>query len=193
MMTIRQKLLKAIYPLLMKLSKKKTNIMTNEYNMQPATSFYNLSATLNVGTTFHFEQLKGKNVLIVNTASNCGYTNQYEGLQKLYEQYKNKLVILGFPSNDFKEQEKGTDEEIAQFCKVNYGVAFPIMQKSNVIKSVTQNSVLEWLSNATLNGWNNNAPSWNFCKYLINTNGALIGFYEAPIEPLDSSIVNKII
>ena len=106
--------------------------------------------------------------MLVNTASNCGYTDQYDDLQKLHEQFQNKFVILGFPANDFKEQEKGNDEDIAQFCKINFGVTFPLMQKTSVIKSADQNAVFKWLTDSTNNGWNNKQPSWNFSKYLIN-------------------------
>jgi len=101
--------------------------------MTPPESFYELETSLNNGTQLKFSELKGKKVLLVNTASNCGYTNQYEALQQLHEQFREKLVVIGFPANDFKEQEKGSDDEIATFCQVNFGVTFPLAKKSTVI------------------------------------------------------------
>ena len=98
---------------------------------------------MNNGTIFDFSSLKGKKVMLVNTASDCGYTDQYEALQKLSEEYKDKLIVIGFPANDFKQQEKGSDEEIAQFCKLNFGVTFPLMKKTVVIKTAEQNEVLD--------------------------------------------------
>jgi glutathione peroxidase len=136
-MTVRQKILKAVYPAFMWLSGKKSKTLTNT-NKTPAVPFYSLKTLTGNGKEFAFAALKGKKVLLVNTASNCGYTNQYDDLQKLHEKFNNQLVILGFPANDFKEQEKGSDEEIAQFCKVNFGVTFPIMKKSSVIKAPQQ-------------------------------------------------------
>src|SRR5258705_9846162 len=130
-MTLRQKFLKAIYPALMwytRLRGKNVTGLKNEQK-QPPVSFYTLKGTLNNGTAFDFSSLKGKKVMLVNTASDCGYTRQYDALQKLYEQNEGRLVIIGFPANDFKQEEKGTDEEIAQFCKLNFGVTFPLMKK----------------------------------------------------------------
>jgi glutathione peroxidase len=129
---------------------------------------------------------------LVNTASNCGYTNQYEELQQLYEQYNNRLVILGFPSNDFKEQEKGNDDEIARFCKINYGVTFPLMKKSVVIKGAGQNPVFQWLSDAAQNGWNTKTPSWNFSKYLVNESGMLTHYFDPAISPLSKEVLAAI-
>lgn len=158
----------------------------------PSSSFYNLSAPLNNGTTFSFENLKGKKVLIVNTASNCGYTNQYAELEQIFEEHEEQLAILAFPSNDFKEQEKGTDEEIARFCQVNYGISFPIMKKSVVIKNSDQNSVFQWLTDKRLNGWNDEPPSWNFSKYLINENGLLTHYFDPAVSPLSTEVINAI-
>ena len=190
-MTTRQKLLKAIYPVFMWMQGKKAKVLTNE-KTQPPVSFYSLKATLGNGGEFDFTQLKGKKVLLVNTASNCGYTNQYDDLQKLNEQFHNKLVILGFPANDFKEQEKGNDEEIAQFCKINFGVTFPLMKKSSVIKAADQNEVFKWLTDSTKNGWNRKQPSWNFSKYLINEQGVLIKYFDPSVSHLSEEVVTEI-
>ncbi|MFZ1527191.1 MAG: glutathione peroxidase [Ferruginibacter sp.] len=148
-----------------------------------ATSFYDLAATLGTGAELSFSSLKGKKVLIVNTASDCGYTPQYKGLQELHEKYKEKLFIIGFPSNDFGEQEKGTDDVIEQFCQVNYGVSFPLVKKSAVIKGAEQHTVYQWLTDENKNGWNYAAPNWNFCKYLIDENGNLTHFFQSGVEP----------
>lgn len=192
-MTYRQKVLKAVYPSLMWFKK-----LTGKNNKElkgsnkPAVSFYSLRGVLNNGDTLEFSALKGKKILLVNTASNCGYTNQYSDLQKLADEYKDKLIVLGFPANDFKEQEKGTDTEIAQFCKVNYGVTFPLMKKSRVIKTGEQNSVYQWLTDANQNGWNNTAPSWNFTKYLVNEEGVLTNYFETSVSPLDTKVLKAI-
>ena len=193
-MTTRQKILKAVYPMWMWFAGKKglnTKNLSNEKAM-PAVSFYSLKDTLNNGTTFDFEQLKGKKVMLVNTASDCGYTGQYDDLQKLSEQYKDKLVVIGFPANDFKEQEKGTDEEIASFCKLNFGVTFPLMKKSSVTKSTDQNRIFNWLTDSTKNGWNNQPPSWNFCKYIVDEQGRLTNFFGSTIEPLGKEITEAL-
>ncbi len=190
-MTTRQKLLKAVYPVFMWMQGKKAKVLTNE-KMQPPVSFYSLKGVLNNGSEFDFTQLKGKKVLLVNTASNCGYTNQYDDLQKLNEKFQNKLVILGFPANDFKEQEKGNDEEIAQFCKINFGVTFPLMKKSSVIRAGDQNEVFKWLTDSTKNGWNSKQPSWNFSKYLINEQGILTNYFDPSVSPLSEEVISEI-
>lgn len=193
-MTNRQKFLKAVYPVFMwftKLTGTNSAKLENS-NKIPAVDFYTLKDTLSNGTAFDFAQLKGKKVLVVNTASNCGYTNQYDDLQKLHEQYRDSLTILGFPANDFKEQEKGTDDEIAQFCKLNFGVTFPLMKKSSVIKSDHQNPVFKWLSAAAQNGWNEKQPTWNFSKYLVDENGTLVNYFDPSVSPLSDEVLNAV-
>ncbi|MBL0132410.1 MAG: glutathione peroxidase [Chitinophagaceae bacterium] len=184
-MTYRQKMLKAVYPALMwftKLTGKNTKGLSNK-DVIPPVSFYTLAGVLNNGDTVLFNSFRDKKVLLVNTASDCGYTNQYEDLQKLSEQYKDKLVVIGFPANDFKEQEKRADKDIAEFCKLNFGVTFPLMQKSIVIKSAQQNPVFQWLSDSTKNGWNKRYPSWNFSKYLVNEKGVLTNYFGSSVSP----------
>ena len=193
-MTYRQKVLKAIYPVWMwwaKLRGKNVTELKNEQK-QPPVSFYTLKGILNNGDSLDFATLKGKKLMLVNTASDCGYTEQYEDLQKLYEQHKDKLLVIGFPANDFKQQEKGTDEEIAQFCKANFGVSFPLMKKSSVIKGENQNGVYKWLADSTQNGWNNKPPSWNFCKYIINEEGVLTNYFGASISPMSKDVLEAI-
>ncbi|MGL6268543.1 MAG: glutathione peroxidase [Chitinophagaceae bacterium] len=189
--SMRQKILKAFYPLLTgitKLTGKNSNVHLPETGIQPPVSFYSLSVKLNNGQVMHFDSLKGKKVMLVNTASDCGYTAQYDELQQLQEMYKDKLVIIGFPANDFKEQEKGTDDEIAEFCRVNYGVTFPLAVKNSVKKGSDQQEVFNWLSNRKKNGWNDKAPIWNFSKYLVNDNGELLGYFEPSVSPTGKEI-----
>jgi glutathione peroxidase len=191
-MTLRQKILQLFYPVFRRiknLAARNTSVLNNDAHKSPLKSFYNLSATTNDGTLIHFDQFKGKKVLLVNTASDCGYTGQYKEFQKLYEQYQNKLIVLGFPANDFKEQEKGSDEEIAQFCKINYGVTFPLIKKSSVIKGNNQNKVYQWLSNKNLNGWNDQQPTWNFAKYIVNEEGVLTNYFAPFVSPLSKDVI----
>lgn len=189
-MNFKQKILKTFYPVLTYFSGKK-NLKTHHMQKSP-TSFYDLQAIANNASLFDLRKLKGKKVLVVNTASNCGYTAQYEELQKLYETHQDKLTIIAFPANDFKEQEKGTDDEIAQFCKVNYGVSFPIMKKSVVIVGAAQNDVFKWLTSPALNGWNQQAPEWNFSKYLIDENGVLTNYFSPGISPLSKEFLEAV-
>jgi len=192
-MTPKQKMIKAAYPLISFFNKfnKDKLIAKNTKNMQPPVSFYDLSVQLNDGTELPFSTLKGKKILLVNTASNCGYTGQYEGLQKLYEENKEKLVVIGFPANDFKEQEKGTDDEIASFCKINYGVTFPLAKKAHVIGESRQ-PVYNWLTDASQSGWNEQVPGWNFSKYLVDEEGRLTHFFETSVEPTSKEVADAI-
>ena len=193
-MTIKQQLLKSFYPVLMRLSSLKSGrIKKNTLNKRPLVSIYNLETMKINGESLLLKDLKGKKMLLVNTASDCGYTNQYAELEKLYSEHKNKLVVLAFPSNDFKEQEKGTDADIATFCKINYGVSFPLIKKSQVIKGDAQNDVFNWLSNAAKNGWNNQAPVWNFSKYLVDEAGVLTHYFDPSLSPLSKDIVGAIL
>jgi len=133
-------------------------------------------------------------VLLVNTASDCGYTAQYKELQQLFDRHKNYLLIISFPANDFKEQEMLTNEEIASFCKSNFNITFPLARKSVVVKNNRQNNVFAWLTHKDLNGWNEQPPQWNFSKYLVNENGLLTHYFSPSVSPLSKSIkqaVNK--
>ncbi len=190
-MTWRQSILKVTYPLIMlkaKLFPHEKSIQVNDQHTRPLISFYDLNATANNGTTINFHQFKGKKVMIVNTASDCGFTAQYSELEKLYQQHKDKLVILGFPANDFKEQEKKEDTDIAEFCKVNFGVTFQLMHKSHVVKGAEQNAVFDWLSHKEKNGWCNQQPVWNFSKYVIDEEGVLTHFFAQTVSPLGKEV-----
>ena len=185
-MSIISKIITAAYPLQMKLSKLTgmgIRISENKENTIAPESFYTLNAILNTGETISFEKYRNKRVLIVNLASQCGFTPQYEELEKLYKENKN-LEILGFPANNFGSQEPGTDEEINQFCKVNFGVTFPIFKKDDV-KGSTKQIVYKWLTEKNKNGWNELEPQWNFYKYLIDESGNLEKVFSSSVSPLD--------
>jgi glutathione peroxidase len=193
-MSYRQSILKSIYPMIMwsTHSNGKKQTLENKNGVTPSMSFYDLTMTAIDGTPFNFSNVKGKKILIVNTASDCGYTGQYEALEQLQQKYKDQLVVIGFPANDFKGQEKSDNQNIAAFCKKNYGVSFPLMEKSIVIKKNQQNLVHKWLSDPSLNGWCNQEPAWNFCKYLINEQGVLVNYFPMTIDPLDPLVIAAI-
>jgi len=129
------------------------------------------------GESFDMAQLAGKKILIVNTASKCGFTPQYEGLEKLYQTYKDdNFVVVAFPSNDFKNQEPGSNEEIKQFCKRNYGVSFPLMSKISVKKGEDQHPLYQWLTHKSKNGVMDSKVNWNFQKYMIDEQGKLVDY-----------------
>jgi len=144
------------------------------------------------GSDVHFSQFKGKKILIVNVASQCGFTPQYEDLEKLHRQYKDKLVIIGFPANNFMGQEPGSNEEIAKFCKSNYDVTFLMAEKISVVGD-DQNSLYTWLTDKSLNGWNDLAPKWNFYKYLISENGELLKVFPSTTKPLSKDITDLLL
>ncbi len=139
---------------------------------------------------FNFADLKGKKILILNTASKCGYTPQYDALEKLYQEYKDQgLVVVGFPSDNFGGQEFDNNEEIANFCKLNYGVTFPLMSKSDVIGK-NQNEIFKFLTKKSLNGNSDHEVKWNFTKFLINEDGTLETAYSSKVKPDDKQIID---
>ena len=133
------------------------------------------------GKEIDFSQFKGKKVIVLNTASKCGYTPQYADWEKFHKANKD-IVILGFPANEFGGQEPGTNDEIASFCSLNYGVSFQMMEKV-VVKGPGKCDLYQWLSDKSKNGWNEKEPSWNFCKYIINEKGELQNFFASGIKP----------
>lgn len=155
------------------------------------TSFYDFTLNTIDGNAVKMESFKGKKLLLVNVASKCGYTPQYADLQQLHEKYGDKLLILGFPANDFGAQEPGSNEDIASFCQKNYGVSFQMFEKIAVTGD-NQHPLYKWLSSKELNGWNDKAPSWNFCKYLVSENGELLKFFNSSVKPLSDEIVGEI-
>jgi glutathione peroxidase len=154
-------------------------------------SIYDFKMKALDGELIDFSKFKGRKILIVNTASKCGYTPQYTDLEKLHEQYGNKVVILGFPANNFLRQEPGTNKEIGEFCTKNYGVTFQMFDKISV-RGSDQCALYQWLSQKDKNGWNSQAPTWNFCKYLINEQGELLKFYPSAVKPLDPELLADI-
>jgi glutathione peroxidase len=151
--------------------------------MSAQTSFYDYTVTDIDGNPFALSQLKGKKVMVVNVASKCGFTPQYEQLEALYQKYKDQnFVIIGFPANNFKEQEPGTEEEIKSFCTLNYGVTFPLMSKISV-KGDDMAPLYHWLTERDLNGSSNSTVKWNFQKYLVDENGQLVEVLNPWISP----------
>lgn len=127
----------------------------------------------------------------MNTASKCGFTHQYAELEKLHKEYNDKLVILGFPCNDFARQEPGDAQQIQDFCTKNYSVTFQLFDKIHV-KGNQQAPLYKWLSDKAQNGWNKQEPTWNFCKYLVNEKGELIAFFPSRVSPMDEMILSKL-
>ncbi len=144
------------------------------------------------GKDFAFSSLKGKKILIVNTASKCGFTPQYKDLEELYQQYKKSgLVIVAFPTNDFGEQEPGTNKDIAQFCTKNYGVTFPMMSKIT-LQGKEMAGIYKFLTMKSLNGFSDNSVRWNFQKYLLDENGDLVQVFDSKVSPLSDEIVKAV-
>ncbi len=144
------------------------------------------------GEAFDFSCLEGKKIMIVNTASRCGLTYQYKGLQALYDKYKNQnFIIIGFPANNFLFQEPGTNQQISEFCKKNYGVTFPIMSKIDV-KGKNIHPIYRFLTDKSKNGYIDSKVTWNFQKYLINENGLLEMVVSPRTSPESEKIVNWI-
>ncbi len=144
------------------------------------------------GEDFDLSSLSGKKVLVVNTASKCGFTPQYEGLQELYEKYGGEnFTVIGFPANNFMNQEPGSDDQIKQFCKKNYGVTFPMMSKISV-KGKDKHPVYQWLTSKEKNGKMDSKVKWNFQKYMINEDGELVDVAYSRTKPMSDKIVNWI-
>lgn len=155
-------------------------------------SFYELSIkTLDGKGAINFADYKGKKILCVNTASECGYTGQYDGLQKISEKYKNKLVVIGFPCNQFGGQEPGGSEEIGSFCKKNYGVTFPLTEKIDV-KGKNQHTVYQWLCQKSNNGVGDYEVKWNFNKFLIDEQGNLQAYFPSSVKPESEELASAI-
>ena len=162
-----------------------------DYNQTMESNFYEFKLKDIDGKEVDFSSFKGKKLLIVNVASKCGYTKQYAQLQELYENFGDKVLVLGFPANNFGGQEPGSNEEIKAFCDAEFGVTFPMFEKISV-KGFDKHPLYRWLSDASQNGWNNEEPSWNFCKYFINEKGELVKFFPSSVNPLDEEILKLI-
>ncbi|GAB3490973.1 glutathione peroxidase [Spirosoma knui] len=150
----------------------------------PTKSLYDFTVKSIDGKPVSLSGFKGKKVVILNVASKCGFTPQYADWEKFYKQHGDKIVVLGFPANNFASQEPGSNEEIASFCQKNYGVSFPMFEKVSVAGN-DQSPLYQWLTTKSMNGWNDKAPTWNFCKYVINEKGELTHFFASKIKPDD--------
>ncbi|MDP6457571.1 MAG: glutathione peroxidase [Candidatus Marinimicrobia bacterium] len=169
-----------------------SRVLSPDENVSPKTSIYEYSANLIDGKEISLEQFKGKKMLFVNVASKCGYTPQYKGLQKLHEELGDKVAILGFPANNFFRQEPGTNEEIFEFCSLKYSVTFTMFAKISV-KGKDKHPIYQWLTHPKLNGWNDQDPTWNFCKYLVDEEGKLVKFYKSGVKPLSEEMRSDIL
>lgn len=169
----------------------KSSIPPEEALAQASASFYDLTIEDIDGGMLNMADYKGKYVLCVNVASKCGYTPQYEDLQALSEQYQDKLVVIGFPCNQFLGQEPGENEEIKSFCQKNYGVSFPLTTKIDV-KGSDQHPIYQWLTNQEVDGKSSHSVKWNFHKFLVNPEGKLIGVYSSKVKPLDTKLTSMI-
>ncbi len=151
-------------------------------------SIHSFKVTSIEGKTIDFSKFKGKKILVVNTASKCGFTPQYEALEKVYETYKDKLVIVGFPANNFGSQEPGTDGEIQEFCKARFGVKFPLASKISV-KGDDTAPIYKWLTSKAENGVLDATISWNFNKFLLDENGKMIAYFPSKVTPDSEEIL----
>lgn len=155
-------------------------------------SLYDFKVKSLVGNeTVDLTKYKGKKVVILNVASKCGYTKQYADWEKFNKDHGDKVVVLGFPSNNFGGQEPGTSEEIATFCKATYGVSFPMFEKVEV-KGDNKAPIYKWLTQKDLNGWNDKEPTWNFCKYVVNEKGELTNFFASKVLPTDTEFLTSV-
>ena len=160
-------------------------------SIQSKENIHNISIKDIDGNLIELSSFKGKYILFVNVASNCGFTKQYADLEELYQKYKRNLVIIGLPCNQFGFQEKGNADEIQSFCSVNYGVTFPITEKINT-KGSDQHPIYEWLTKRKLNGSLDSKVKWNFQKYLVNEEGALQEIFSPKMDPLSDALLNAI-
>ena len=163
----------------------------NSPETAPKSPIYDIPINILQGTALNLSEFKGKFLLIVNVASKCGFTPQYKDLEKLYQTYKDKLVVIGTPCNQFGKQEPGGASEIQEFCERNYGVTFIITEKLDV-KGSHQHALYKWLTNKYLNGKKDNGVKWNFHKFLINPEGNLVDSYGSMTNPMSSKITKHI-
>lgn len=164
----------------------------NSQTMDSNSKLYSIKIHSISGSEINLEDYKGKKILFVNVASKCGFTPQYEGLQKLYDLYKEKLMIIGVPCNQFGKQEPGTSEDIQSFCKINYGVTFLITEKIDV-KGDNQHPLYAWLTKKELNGQKNSSVKWNFQKYLVDEHGEFLDYYFSLTKPLSKKITKHLL
>jgi glutathione peroxidase len=152
-------------------------------------SIYDFKLKTLDGEEISLAKFAGKKMLLINVASECGFTPQYKNLQALHEQYGDKVTLIAFPANNFGKQEPGNSAEIKNFCSKNYGVTFQMMEKISV-KGEDTHPLYSWLSNKDENGCCDNAPNWNFCKYLIDEKGQIVKFFSSKVDPLSTEITS---
>jgi glutathione peroxidase len=169
----------------------KTSTQMNIANTDTTKNIHGFKVEALDGSTIDFASFKGKKILIINTASECGYTPQYKDLEKLYETYKDKLVVIGFPANNFGGQEPGSNSEIKTFCTKNYGVSFPMAAKISV-KGDDMAAIYQWLTQKEKNGVLNAEIKWNFNKFLIDENGRMMYKFESSVTPMCEEINGKL-
>ncbi|WP_026776984.1 glutathione peroxidase [Polaribacter sp. Hel_I_88] len=155
------------------------------------TNIYDIKINSLQGKPIDLSAYKNKFILFVNVASKCGFTPQYKGLEELYQTYKDNLVVIGVPCNQFGSQEPGSSDEIEEFCEVNYGVSFLITEKVDV-KGTSQHPLFSWLTNKDYNGTKSSSVKWNFQKYLVDKDGKLIDYYFSITKPLSSKITKHL-
>lgn len=165
---------------------KKESATRNDPTMNGTQSLYDFKMKALIGDqTIDLSKYKGKKVVLINVASKCGYTPQYADWEAFYKKHGQDVVVLGFPANNFGGQEPGSEEDIATFCQKNYGVTFQLFDKIDVVGKM-QHPLYKWLSTQSLNGWNDKAPTWNFCKYIVNEEGQLTHFFASGVKPADA-------
>jgi glutathione peroxidase len=166
-----------------------TSATRKKIMVPPSRSIYDFRMKTLEGKEISLSQFKGKKMLLVNVASECGYTPQYKNLEALHEKYGAKVTVIGFPANNFGGQEPGTAAEIKDFCTKNYGVTFLMMEKISV-KGDDMHPLYKWLSSKEENGSCDNAPKWNFCKYLIDEKGNVVKYFGSKVDPLSEEITS---
>jgi glutathione peroxidase len=169
-----------------------TSMTTSAPETATAGTVYDYSVKTIDGKDVQLSQFKGKKLLIVNVASECGYTPQYKELEELHKKHGDKVTVLGFPANNFGGQEPGTNEQIATFCEKNFGVTFPMFEKVSV-KGDDTAPLYEFLADKTKNGAISDAPTWNFCKYLVDEQGHVVGFYPSKVKPMSDELLAAIL
>lgn len=190
--------IKAFFIMLMSLitglfaDKKEAKTRPTTMTTVPVRSLYDFKMKALMGNeTIDFSKYKGKKVVLLNVASKCGYTSQYADWEQFHEKHGNEVVVLGFPANNFGGQEPGSDGDIATFCQKNYGVKFQLFSKISVT-GADQHPLYKWLSDKAQNGWNDKAPTWNFCKYVVNEKGEVTNFFASGVKPTDKEFLKSV-
>lgn len=168
------------------------SIFSNGQSLKdPVKNFYDIEIAMLDGSPLDLSNFKGKNILVVNVASECGFTGQYKGLEELYRTYQDNLMVIGVPCNQFGNQEPGNSIEIQNFCERNYGVTFVLTEKIEV-KGTNKHTLYNWLTSKELNGSKNSGVKWNFQKYLINKKGQLVDVFYSTTKPMSKSITKHL-